>query len=98
MGIGMLLFWGLIIAAIVVLVRGFGARSGGSEPRLREKTALDILRERYAKGEIDKTEFEQKRSDLAGAETLQTSRNPASPSVQHDRGALRNSLWTRGGN
>ena len=64
MGIGMLLFWGLIIAAIVVLVRGFGARSGGSEPRLREKTALDILRERYARGEIDKTEFEQKRSDL----------------------------------
>ena len=64
MGIGMLLFWGLIIAAIVVLVRGFGARSGGGEPRLREKTALDILRERYAKGEIDKTEFEQKRSDL----------------------------------
>ena len=64
MGIGMLLFWGLIIAAIVVLVRGFGTRHGGSEPRLREKTALDILRERYAKGEIDKTEYEQKRSDL----------------------------------
>ena len=65
MGIGMLLFWGLIIAAIVVLVRGFGARPAGGEPRLREKTALDILRERYAKGEIDKTEFEQKRGDLA---------------------------------
>ena len=46
MGIGMLLFWGLIIAAIVVLARGFGARTGGSEPRLREKTALDILGER----------------------------------------------------
>ena len=65
MGIGMLLFWGLIIAAIVVLVRGFSARPGSSEPRLREKTALDILGERYARGEIDKTEFEQKRSDLA---------------------------------
>ena len=64
MGIGMLLFWGLIIAAIVVLARGFGGKSGGSEPRLREKTPLDILGERYAKGEIDKTEFEQKRRDL----------------------------------
>jgi putative membrane protein len=64
MGIGMLLFWGLIIVAIVVLARGFGARHGNSEPRPREKTALDILRERYAKGEIDKAEFEQKRSDL----------------------------------
>lgn len=64
MGLGMLLFWGLIIAAIVVLVRAFGARPGCGEPRLREKTALDILGERYAKGEIDKTEFEQKRGDL----------------------------------
>lgn len=67
MGIGMLLFWGLIIAAIVVLLRGFGARPAGSGPGLREKTALDILRERYAKGEIDKAEFEQKRSDLGAA-------------------------------
>lgn len=69
MGIGMLLFWGLIIAAIVVLARGFGARSGtgsgGSEPRLREKTALDILGERYARGEIGKAEFEEKRRDLS---------------------------------
>ncbi len=65
MGIGMLLIWGLVIAAIVVLARGFGGRSGGGEPRLREKTPLDILGERYARGEIDKAEFEQKRSDLA---------------------------------
>lgn len=65
MGIGMLLFWGLIIAAIVVLVRGFGGTSRGNAPRLPEKTALDILRERYAKGEIDKAEFEEKRRDLS---------------------------------
>jgi putative membrane protein len=65
MGIGMLLFWGLIIAAIVVLARGFGSKSGGDEPRLREKTALDILGERYAKGEIGKAEFEEKRRDLS---------------------------------
>ena len=65
MGIGMLLFWGLIIAAIVVLARGFGARSGGGEPKLREKTPLDILGERYARGEIDKAEFEEKRRDLS---------------------------------
>jgi len=65
MGIGMLLFWGLIIVAIVVLVRGSGGRSGGDTPRLPEKTALDILRERYARGEIDKAEFEEKRRDLS---------------------------------
>jgi putative membrane protein len=67
-GIGMLLFWGLIIFAIVMLVRTFGGRfSHGSEPRLSHRTALDILAERYARGEIDKSEFEQKRSDLRGA-------------------------------
>jgi putative membrane protein len=65
MGIGMLLFWGLIIAAIVMLVRGFGGKSESAAPRLREKTALDILGERYAKGEIGKAEFEEKRRDLA---------------------------------
>jgi putative membrane protein len=65
MGIGMLFFWGLIIAAIVVLARGLGAGSGRGEPKVREKTALDILRERYARGEIDKNEFEQKRRDLS---------------------------------
>lgn len=64
MGIGMLLFWGVIIAAIVVLIRGFAGTSGGNAPRLPEKTALDILRERYARGEIDKAEFEEMRRDL----------------------------------
>ena len=68
MGVGMLLLWGLMIAAIVMLFRGFdGARSRGSESSPREKTALDILGERYARGEIDKNEFEQKRRDLLAA-------------------------------
>jgi len=69
LGIGMLLFWGLIIVGIVMLVRGFGGTSGflASQPRVREKTALDILADRYARGEIDKAEFEQKRNDLRGA-------------------------------
>ena len=65
MGIGMLLFWGLIIAVIVLLVRGFGGSSKMDAPRLPEKTALDILRERYARGEIEKSEFEEKRRDLS---------------------------------
>jgi len=66
MGIGMLLFWGLIIFGIVMLVRGFGGTSSFvvSEPRARDKSPLDILGERYARGDIDKSEFEQKRDDL----------------------------------
>ena len=68
MGIGMLLFWGVIIFAIVMLTRGFGASAGtGTTAALAHtKTPLDILGERYARGEIDKTEFEQKRNDLRG--------------------------------
>lgn len=62
--IGMSLFWILLIVAIVALVRG----TWGSETfagRRQEKTALDILKERYARGEIEKEEFEQKKRDLA---------------------------------
>ena len=63
-GIGMILFWGLVIAGVVVLARWFGAFGPGGARRGGERTALDILRERYAKGEIDQREFEQKRRDL----------------------------------
>ncbi len=66
MGIGMLLFWGLLIALIVALARGFGSTSRHGEPAPREKTALDILGERFARGEIDSEEFEQKRRTLQG--------------------------------
>lgn len=62
--IGMSLFWILLIVAIVALVRGTW-RSGASAGRRQEKTALDILKERYARGEIEKEEFEQKKRDLA---------------------------------
>ncbi|OGA74172.1 MAG: hypothetical protein A3G81_12845 [Betaproteobacteria bacterium RIFCSPLOWO2_12_FULL_65_14] len=67
MGIGMLLFWGLIIFGIVMVARGFGGSSNAGEPKVHGKTPLDILGERYARGEIDKSEFQQKRSDLRGS-------------------------------
>jgi putative membrane protein len=61
-GLMHLLWWILIIAVIVALVRGIGGRPR----RLRgEDRALEILRERYARGEIDKTEYEQRKRDLA---------------------------------
>jgi putative membrane protein len=56
----MLLFWGLVIGGIVVGIRWL-VRQGG-EPR--SDRALDILRERYARGEIGKEEFETRRRDL----------------------------------
>lgn len=57
----MVLFWGLMIVGIVLLVRYLLAtsRSRSSED------ALDILKCRYARGEIQKAEFEEKKKDLA---------------------------------
>ncbi len=66
MGIGivhMLLFWGLIILAIAALVKWRSGTSRTSE-HSRDRTALEILQERYARGEIDREEYEQKRADL----------------------------------
>lgn len=63
MGLGMLLFWGLLIVGIVMLMRS-SRGSGACGKREREKSALDILKERYAKGEIEREEFEQKKADL----------------------------------
>lgn len=61
----MVLFWVLVFLGIVVLVKWFVPSSGTSN-RLPEKSALDILKERYARGEIERDEFEQKKRDLEG--------------------------------
>lgn len=61
----MLLFWGLVIVGIIALVKWLGASSSArSEPP--PKTPLQILQERYARGEIEREEFEQKKRDLLG--------------------------------
>jgi putative membrane protein len=68
-GFFMLIFWVLIIWLIVSLVRG-GGHFGkgccgmGSEGEKKGDSAMDILRQRYAKGEITKEEFEKMKQDL----------------------------------
>ena len=58
----MWIFWILILLALAGFVI-FLARQAG-ESRNRDKTALEILQERYARGEIDRDEFKQMRDDL----------------------------------
>lgn len=60
MFIFMLIFLGLVIAGIVLLVRYLSPHSI-SKP---SEGALEILKLRYARGEIQKAEFEEKRKDL----------------------------------
>lgn len=58
----MILFWGLVIAGLVALIKWLSGVSRGTGAR--EITPLDVLKERYARGEIDREEFERKRADL----------------------------------
>ena len=59
----MLLLWILIIAGIVFAVRWFFDQGSQKGSRV-EETALDILKKRYASGEIDKEEFETMKQEL----------------------------------
>ncbi len=52
------------IAGIVLLVRWLGGLPLGGPPHPVARTPLDILKERFAKGEIDATEFEDRRRVL----------------------------------
>jgi putative membrane protein len=64
-GLGMMLimltFWILIIAGLIALVRWLATQGSAS----RTDTALEILRQRYARGEINKEEFDAKKRDLS---------------------------------
>ncbi|OGS90758.1 MAG: electron transporter RnfE [Gallionellales bacterium GWA2_60_18] len=66
MGLGfvfMLLFWALVILGIAALIRWLLAQSPSGRGS-RDRTPLEIVQERYARGEIDHDEYEQKKRDL----------------------------------
>ena len=59
----MALFWILVILGIVVLARWLSGGGAGGRTTAEDR-ALSILRERFARGEIDKQEFEARKRDL----------------------------------
>jgi putative membrane protein len=74
-GYGLLMFFGMtlwvVLLALLIwaLIRWLNRRTGpGQQPSPAEHSALEILRQRYARGEIDQTTFEQMRERLQGTD------------------------------
>ena len=57
-------FWILVIAGIVLLIVWFVRHSRRHERGHGEESPLDILRKRYARGEISKEEFDMMKKDI----------------------------------
>lgn len=74
-GFGMIILWILGILAIIWVVREVGAgrlfpRSGSDQRSTpSQDSALAILRDRYARGEIDEDEFERRKRSLLAAKS-----------------------------
>lgn len=63
--VGMALFWLALILVALVAFKYLSTKSAPSDsPKGAAKTAMDYLEESYARGEISRDEFLQKREDL----------------------------------
>ena len=60
-GLMMVVFWGLVIGLIVLGVRRFSGRSDASSG----SSALNILKERYARGEINDEEYQRLKAEIS---------------------------------
>ncbi|MGE3760514.1 MAG: SHOCT domain-containing protein [Pseudobdellovibrionaceae bacterium] len=58
---GWMFLWWIVIVIIIVASISFFVRQGNPN---REKSALDILKERYARGEISKEDFEERKRTI----------------------------------
>ena len=58
----MLVFWGLVIAGLALFVRWLVQQGRGTPPGV--ETPIEILKKRYARGEISQEEYERMKRDL----------------------------------
>ena len=63
MGVGMWIFWILLIVVVVVVVKALAGRGPDSSTD-RHESPLEILKARYARGEISEDEFHRRREEL----------------------------------
>lgn len=61
-GLAMVLWWILVVWAVIAFIKW--VRRGATRRMFYADPALDLLRERFAKGEIDKKEFEERKAEL----------------------------------
>jgi putative membrane protein len=64
-GVMMVIFWGAVIGLIVWAVGKTTGRRDSEEGTRGRRDALDIAKERYARGEITREDFEQMKRDLS---------------------------------
>ena len=68
MTFAMVAFWGLVFFVVVALFRGNGSSGRTDRPVGRQQSPMEILDERFARGEIDEDEYYARRATLRGAE------------------------------
>ena len=61
----MVIFWGGIIALIIWAIARFTRRETSGELHGEKPSPLDVAKDRYARGEITKEQFEQIKRDLS---------------------------------
>lgn len=61
----MAIFWGLVILAGVMIFRGSGRSRLGVGAQ--DRGALEMLDERFARGEVDREEYEARKAALRGS-------------------------------
>jgi putative membrane protein len=66
LSMGEILVWGAVILIFVAIFRGSHHSNSDANSQNGNHTALDILKERYAKGEINKKEFDGMKKDISG--------------------------------
>ena len=66
MALMMVAFWGLVIFAVVAIFRGIG-RTDERVERTTGREPMEILDERFARGELDLEEYHARQDVLRGA-------------------------------